>query len=190
MRRNGKNNAMEVKKMKFNAKKFSNLVHYICHQCDDVATLGATKLNKILWFSDIYAYLFLGKPSTGEKYIKRQFGPVPSHIVTTIDELVWDEKIFVRDVDYFGRNKREYISLKKPILSDLSPDEISIVNDLIGMIWDNHTAASISPRTHDRIWELAEIGEEIPYYTIFASELGEITEDDIEWANETLKKAA
>ena len=32
--------------------KFDALVHYICARCEDPTSLGATKLNKIMWYSD------------------------------------------------------------------------------------------------------------------------------------------
>jgi hypothetical protein len=65
-----------------------------------------------------------------------------------------------------------------------------MIDDILEIICTEHTAQSISDTTHDKIWELAEIGEEIPYYTIFASKLGEINEDDIKWAKNVLLKAA
>jgi len=176
--------------MRFNNQKFNNLVHYICHKCDNAEILGATKLNKILWYCDVFSYRWMGKSMTGEKYIKRQYGPVPSHIISTLNELEWDGKIATRDKEYFGHRKKEYISLKRPDISLFTSDDISMVDDIIDIICLEHTAKSISHSTHDRIWELAEIGEEIPYYTIFASELGEITEEDIKWAKGQLKKAA
>jgi hypothetical protein len=188
MPNNKKNNAREVRKMRFNENKFNNLVHYICHQCEDTATLGATKLNKVLWFSDLYSYLMFGKPITGEKYVKRQHGPVPAHILRAIEKLEYDKKIVTRDSKYFGYNKRDYVSIKKPVLSEFNADEISLVGDMIDIICANHTACSISLTSHDKIWELAEIGEEIPYNTVFASHLGEINEEDIAWAQEQLEK--
>jgi hypothetical protein len=57
------------------------------------------------------------------------------------------------------------------------PQEISIVDDVLREVCFNHTAASISLASHDDIWKLAEIGEEIPLETAIVSELAEITED-------------
>ena len=64
-----------------NAAKFKKLVHYVCSQCSgDVSKLGAVKLNKALWLSDLVAYYQLGQPITSARYVKRQFGPVPSQL--------------------------------------------------------------------------------------------------------------
>ena len=71
-----------------------------------------------------------------------------------------------------------------------SAEEISIVAKNISVICKNHTARSISKKTHDRIWKLAQVGEEIPYYAVLASNLGEINEDDIGWALNELEQSA
>ena len=172
----------------FKKDKFKTLVHYICDICD-TSQLGSTKLNKILWYSDIEYYLLKGKSITNEKYIKREFGPVPSHILEIIDELKSEKKLAVKEPEYIPDN-RKYISLQKPDLSIFTAEEIDIVVKNITEICKNHTARSISEKTHDRLWELALIGEEIPYFAIFASNLGEINEDDIEWVIKELEKTA
>ncbi len=176
--------------MSFNREKFKSLVHYIAHKSDP-AKLGKTKLNKILWYSDIVAYLQTGEAITGETYKKRQFGPVSHHILGILDELESESKIVIRSIELFGGYaKKEFISLIRPSLEGFSAEEISIVDSLLEIICENHTATSISEASHDRIWELAEIGETIPYNTVFAAHLDEIDEDDIEWAHEVLGSAA
>jgi hypothetical protein len=65
-----------------------------------------------------------------------------------------------------------------------------LIDDVIGEICFNHTATSISLASHDRIWELAEIGDELPLETIFASDLDEVTEADVKWAKDALRKTA
>ena len=53
----------------------------------------------------------------------------------------------------------------------------------------NHTATSISEETHDLIWSLAQMGEEIPYETVFASRTSEIDETDVAWIRDELTLA-
>jgi hypothetical protein len=175
--------------MKFKKEKFKNLVLYICYKCDP-QQLGSVKLNKTLWYSDLITYLSLNDPITGETYRKQQLGPVSSHILPILDELRNGEELVIRGEDYFGYEKKEYIALKKPNLSLFSADEISIVDEVIEVVCYEHTAKSISEKTHDRIWKLADIGEEIPYCTIFASRTGEIDTDDVDWAKQSLGKVA
>jgi hypothetical protein len=166
----------------YNGEKFKNLVHYVCSKCPDPRMLGATKLNKILWYSELHAFLKLEKPITGARFVKRQFGPVPTAIVPVLEELQREGALVVRDVEYFGKPKKEYISLREPELKDFNADEISIVDGVTEVICEQYTAASISELTHDDIWQMAEIGEEIPLETVFAVK-GEVTEGDIAWAD-------
>ena len=168
--------------MKFNKEKFKTLVHYICARCIDPTKLGATKLNKILWYSDITSYRFYGKSITGEIYKKHQFGPVPEHITSVIQELEKDKYIIIREGTFYSRSKKDYISLKNPDISNFTSKEISLIDEFIYTICNDHTAKSISQLTHNEIWELADIGEEIPYYAIWASSLGAVNADDIQWA--------
>ena len=167
--------------MERNFEKFKALVHYICWRCEDPTKLGAVKLNKALWRADFRAYLELGESVTGATYIKRQYGPVPSDILPALRDLKAEGKLSIRDVEYFEKDKKEFFALTRPSLSSFTAEEISLADEAIEYVTEKHTARSISAESHDRIWELARIGEEIPYYTMF-SKPAEITEDDIDWA--------
>ena len=170
----------------FERDKFKTLVHYICAQSHDPSVLGATKLNKVLWYSDVLSYLRTGTTITNETYIKQQFGPVPKHILPVMEELESEGAIAVRDVEYYGYPKREFVALNEPDISTFTPNEISIVDKILDVVCHKHTATSISMASHDAVWKLAEIGEEIPLYAVLASKLGEITESDVAWAKEKL----
>ena len=168
--------------------KLTALVHYICAACEDPSVLGGTKLNKVLWYADMNAFIERGHSITGETYVKQQFGPVAQHLLPAVKTLEDQDAIAVRQAPHYAYTKWEYVSLKQPDISMFKPEEISLVDDMIQIICHKNTAKSISRQTHDVIWELAEIGEEIPYYAVFASELGEFTKDDMEWAKREVTK--
>lgn len=174
--------------MAYNSDKFRVLVHYICWKVDDPRQLGATKLNKILWFSDVLTYLHFNTPVTGARYVKRQFGPVPVALLPIVDELRSAGKLAVRDTELFGKPKREYFALQPPDLSLFSSKEISLIDSIIQSVCERHTAASISEMTHDEAWEMAEIGEDLPFFTVFSARRGEINEDDVAWADRQIEK--
>ena len=154
------------------------LTHYVCCTCDP-DDLGATKLNKVLWYSDLKWFLEHGESITGAKYVKRQNGPMAMHFYDVIKQLVDEGAIFQRGVEYYGYPKTEYIPMKRATLSDFKPEQISLIDRIAEYVCQKNTAKSISCESHDVIWELAEIGEEIPFYAAFGAVLGEITEDDI-----------
>ena len=174
----------------FHREKMKRLVHYICWKCENPSILGSTKLNKVLWFSDVLAYLNWGRSITGETYIKRQFGPVPKHILPILDELRDEQAIVIRDSAYYGNPKRDFIALSKPDLGEFSPDEISLIDSTIERVCRRHTAKSISEITHDDIWKMAALGEEIPVSAMFSCRVGEVTPEDLSWAQQELKDRA
>lgn len=171
-------------------KKLKTLVHYVCSKCPDTTLLGATKLNKILWYADAISLETRGVSLTRETYVKRQFGPVPKHVLQVIEMLRKEGAIAVKSTPFHNYEKREFVSLTQPNISMFTPEEISLIDDVIREICFNHTARSISLASHDRIWELAEIGDELPLETVFASELDEVTETDVNWARHALSQIA
>ncbi len=176
--------------MTFNKEKFKALAHYVCARAEDPSKLGATKLNKILWYSDVISFLKWGKPITGEIYEKRQFGPMPRHIYSVLEELKFENKLAITEVEHFGRKKREYIPLVPSLTEMFSADEISLVDEMARAICDNHTATSISDSTHDDIWGMALIGEQIPYEAALVSCVGELDGQDMEWAKKEASRIA
>jgi hypothetical protein len=162
------------------------LTHYICWKAEDTSTLGATKLNKALWFADTLAYRLSGRSITGAVYVKRQFGPVPRQILPVLRELEAEGAVHIRMSQHFNRMKRDFIALKPANPAVFSEQERAVIDDVIAWVCDQHTATSISDLSHDAIWEAAEEGEEIPYFAVLAAAPGAVTAADMEWANKII----
>jgi len=171
------------------ATKLDALVHYVCAKCDNPNQLGATKLNKVLWYSDVFAFAQLGESITGAVYVKRQFGPVPKDIMAARSRLKRDGLIIERQALYHNYQQTQFLVLKRPDISMFTSDQISMVDGVIQAICLSHTATSISEISHDLVWEAAEIGEEIPMSAAaFGGSIGELDEDDIAWAQQEIDK--
>lgn len=162
---------------------YEKVVHYIIDKVkDDPSKLGSTKLNKILWFSDLLYYLESGKSITGEKYKKLQHGPVPSSILSVIRKIESDGVIARRQDSFHGYPQIQYLSLKDADISGFTGAQKNIIDEMIDVICNNHTANSISELTHNEMWNMAADNEEIPLYSVFTITPGEITSSDVEWA--------
>jgi hypothetical protein len=174
-----------------NREKLKALVHYVASRCEDPATLGSIKLNKVLWVSDLWAYVGSGVPITGAHYLTQHFGPVAPSMPAILDELQAEKKLVVRRTEAHGNPKVDYIALSRPEnISELfTADEISLVDEAIEFVCHQHTAMQISDRSHDVIWELADIGDEIPYQAMLASRLEGVTKDDVNWARKAHEAA-
>lgn len=161
--------------------KFKAMVHYIVHECrDNPGRLGAVRLNKALWFTDMISYQKDGVSVTGEKYIRREKGPVPATILATIEELVAEEKILVQEPE-FAYDSRKYISLGHPNTEMLSDDERESVRSILDFVCD-HTTNEIIGLTHGDVWAAAAEGEEMPLFATLAAVSGEITDEARDWA--------
>jgi hypothetical protein len=174
--------------MTINNEKMENLILYICKKSPSPCSLGAVKLNKILYFSDFISYLKYGKSITNEVYVRETYGPVPKNMLCFLNKLKKEKNIRIQDKKYYGKIKKEYTPLKDANITLFNDNEIKLVDEIISEITNLHTASSISKIIHNNIWELAVNREEIPYYTIFVSNLGLIEKSDMEWAKQELER--
>lgn len=162
--------------------KFKALVHFMVHELrDHPARLGAIRLNKALWYTDVVAYKTNGVSVTGESYVKRKKGPVPAHILATLRELRDEGKIVIQEPE-FQFDTRKFISLANPEVESLSVSERELAKSILDTVC-GFTANAISEMTHDTIWEAAAEGEEIPLYATLAADIGEVTDDVRTWAS-------
>jgi hypothetical protein len=169
--------------------RLDSLVHYVCARCDNPSELDATKLNKILWYSDVFAFATYGRSITGAVYVKRQFGPVPKDIRSSRARLVDSGAIFERMAMHHGYPQTQFIALSNPDISMFGPEQISLVDKVVETVCSNTTARPASRASHDGVWESAEIGEEIPMAAAaFAGNFGELDEDDLAWAKKEIDR--
>lgn len=166
--------------MKFKKEKVKELVLYICIQAGE-EKLNYIKLNKTLWKADQLAYVIMGEPITGETYIKQSFGPMANHLLSVLDELINEEKLSVRETSV----GLTYSALIDADLRNITDGELDIIDDTIEVVCDN-TSEPIN--NHDIIWQVADLGEKIPYPAAFASYSKEVTSKEIELAKERLEK--
>lgn len=166
--------------------KFEALVHFLISECENPARLGATRLNKAIWFADVASFKAYGKPVTDSKYIKRQRGPVPATILACIEKLEKEGKVAVTEPQE-NYDPRKFISLKEPDVGCLSERDIKVARHVLDVVI-NYAASELSEATHDLIWEVAEFGEEIPLVATLASTQGAITDSGTEWADREISR--
>jgi hypothetical protein len=173
--------------MQFDREKFKSVLHYVVWKAGNIEGFGATKLYKVLWFSDARAFMLLKQPITGEVYIREKFGPLPRHALSVIDELKREGAIRVTQGRFFNKEIRHFETLRKPDKT-LNEQHRQIVDYWIKHIATKHTAESISEQSHDYAWEIAKLGEEIPYHAIFANRIRDPEGDELEWAQRRAKE--
>ena len=174
--------------MQFDRDKFKALLHYVVWRGGDKDGFGATKLYKVLWFSDARSFILFGEPITGESYVREKYGPLPRHALSVIQELEDDGAIRVWNDTYFNKPIRYFHSLRTPDKLYFDTHQRQIVEYWIKHIAEDHTAVSISEESHDYAWEVAKLGEDIPYHAIFANRIRDPEGDELEWASRRAKE--
>lgn len=164
-----------LQNMRFDREKFKRLVQYVSWQAGKRDWFGATKLNKVLWFSDTRAYALTGSPITGATYIREKHGPVPKAIMPIRSELIREGAAYIVNQ---GRADK-LVSDTKPDMDVFTTTELAIVDWWIKDIAENHTATSISAYSHDYTWHVAQMGEIIPMEATFATSLRNPTNDEL-----------
>lgn len=161
--------------------KLRELILYISWMCEDDPTFGATKLNKILFFSDFRAYRLLGHSITGQEYQALEQGPAPRKLLPLRDALKREGALVIRERDFYDRRQSQTIALRSPDLSKFTPQELAIVQRVIDE-WRGRTASEMSRASHEFVgWQLADAGETIPYPTALFED-HEPTRGELEFA--------
>jgi Protein of unknown function (DUF4065) len=172
----------------FDMRKLEEAVHYICATCTASDGLGAVKLNKILYYADMINYAVSGSPITGATYVKRLRGPCPKQILPAIEYIKQTHRLETRSVSVFDLTRREFDAHGSTDLSIFTPDEIDHLNQTMRFVC-NHSAADISDASHTVVWDVADMGEELPYETFLVSYPGELDDEGLQRAADVIAKA-
>jgi hypothetical protein len=164
--------------MSLDFEKFKQAVHYVVWKAGNKPGFGAVKLNKALWFAEARVYMLFGYQMTGATYIREKYGPVPRAMMPAQKSLQ-DEGV----VEVWKDGKQTRFRTKtSPDMSQFKKEEMDALDFWIKEIAEEHTAESISEKSHDYAWEIAKMGEEIPLYALLTTRMRDPKEDELEWA--------
>lgn len=166
--------------MQFDREKLKALVLYACSKCDP-SQLGATKLHKILYFSDMLAFANTGSPITGAVYRKRPHGPTCDALLTVLQDMKNEGQISINVENYYGFWKKEYLPLIPADPTRFSEPERSLIDEVIAFVCQR-SARAISEFSHNRAWDMAEFGEELPYASAFYMLPTQVSQEALDWA--------
>ena len=180
----------KVADWKEDERKFKELILYISEKCASHVKFGATKLNKILFYSDFNAVLRLGRPITGAEYQKLEHGPAPRRFIPIQQEMQAGGELAIQPKRLWsGKTQHRPVNLRTPDLSCFTAEEIALVDEVIEALRDM-TADEVSQASHTELgWEAASYGENIPYETAFIDTRFP-NEKDIERSKKILKEQA
>jgi Antitoxin SocA-like, Panacea domain len=147
------------------------LILYISRKCASDPKFGAIKLNKLLYFSDFWAFGRCGKAITEVDYQHIANGPAPRRLRPVRDEMVDKGDLALQHVLLkSGNTQTRTIALRKPDLSEFTAEQIALIDEVIDIFWNND-AESMSHESHADVgWKMTKMNETIPYGSIFLSD--------------------
>lgn len=146
----------------FDRDKFRELMLYVAKQSEDDPRFGSVKLNKVLYYADMRAYLELGASITGATYQHLSEGPAPTALVPVRREMIADGEGEMESRRYLTRTQMRFVAKRDPNPGLFSSDEIAIVDDVIRELWE-FDAGGVSKLSHQEWgWRLTDTSETIP----------------------------
>lgn len=122
---------MKMVNEKVNYKKYSNSILYFLKYCN-TSFLGATKLNKLLYYLDFISYRDRGKSITGDLYVHKDFGPVPDTVDNVLVKMKEKGDLSI-DVEPWKDNVvYKFKNLDEPDLSAFDKYELSLLEKICG----------------------------------------------------------
>lgn len=161
---------METYNPIFEAAKFKELMLYVAERSVEDPMFGATKLNKILFFSDFLCFGLAGHSITGASYQRLRNGPSPIQLPAMAREIEMANEGYFVERPYFNLKQRRLIPKRPANRLRFSGEELDLINDVITNL-ERSNATDVSNLSHlrSRAWQVAEEGETIPYTAVFLS---------------------
>lgn len=157
-------------KVEFKREKFIELLLYFSQRgITERLVIGSTRLNKLLFFTDMRTYAELGEPITGARYQRLEFGPAARAMLPVRGELVDSG-----EAEFEDRGPEDLADVvvprRAPNLDLFSEDELRIANEVFEEL-RQFNAREVSDYAHLKSagWNVMEDNEDIPYEFAFVS---------------------
>lgn len=162
------------------------MILYVARATEGDPRCGATKLNKILFYADFWAYRKLGRSISGQEYQKLEYGPAPRRIKPTVRAMESERECVWAEREYHGFPLDKLVALRDPEISVFAAEEIDILRNVVDELWELN-ATEVSDLSHRFVgWKAAGHGETIPYETVFVGEPRPLTADELRWAHQVI----
>ncbi len=145
--------------------KFKNAILYFVRYCN-TKDLGATKLNKLMYYLDFLHHRDFKVSVTGDYYINNKYGPVPNSIKPIISSLKRSGKLVVIKQILDGQDcvtKKEYTGKENPDMSFFNKEE---KKTLMGVCkkFKGYSTKEIVAQTHlEAPWFYSKKGDKINF---------------------------
>lgn len=159
------------------------VAHYVIARHAGPA-MGATKLNKVLWFADCEFFRRHGVTITGETaYVRKPNGPCSPRLEGVLKDLNASGLIHEEPVmTMIGKPRRQMYSTGNPDVSMFSGEEVDVLNEVAKEI-AALSAQEASDLSHDDLWREADPNTLLPVAAGAVRSAG-LSPEDAAWARE------
>lgn len=148
------------------------LIELIIFMCSFGGTLK-TKLNKLLFYSDFYAFKESTRSMTGLQYVHLPYGPVPDNFDFVYAQLIKEGVLCKEEISYpngyFGEN---YVSNRDVDLTMFNENEKSIL-ELVQAKFQNYSSKEITDYSHEEMAYKETVLSEVISYK-FSEDLSDL----------------
>lgn len=143
--------------------KFTEMVLFVAGRLRDDRVGGASKLARVLYFSDFAHVRRHGRPITGAPYVRAGAGPTPSELRAVRDRLVAEGLAEIVIEDFLGYETRRLVAVGEIACTVLSDPELVTINGVLDNL-AGLTGKQIDDLTQGEPgWRCTADGDVIPY---------------------------
>ena len=158
-----KNQTRTMPEIRPSEEKVKELIVLLSEMSEGDEYFGATKLNKLLFFTDFLTYILYGKPVSGYTYQARPEGPMLKDFYKMRDKMADAKDIVVAKRNFGGFPQHKTLALRNADISKFSVEEMNTISHVVAE-FRGMSASQISTLSHEFLgWQAVDIGEEIPY---------------------------
>lgn len=143
--------------------KFAELLVYIASRVGNDPTNGDTKLNKLLYFSDVTAYRRTGQPISGARYQHQTYGPIAVPLIPVREELTGTRLDVAEQELPTGGTQRRTKALDDPDTAVFTEDEIEIIDEVIERFRDCRAKEMADFAHGEPAWIITQDGDDMSY---------------------------
>jgi len=145
-------------------------VLYVCEKSRADTRFGKTKLNKLLWFADVAAFLELEKSITRTEYQKLEHGPAPRAMKPVLSTLIESGELREQVLPVVDFARVPLVPQRPANTALFSGRELELLDEKIKEHWGKN-ARNMRALSHEEIgWRAARMGETIPLETAFITD--------------------
>lgn len=149
--------------VRYDETKFIELLLHVAKRLKGDRAGGATKLNKVLFFTEFTHVRRYGAVISGCEFQKLEHGPAPRQLVPVRKRLVASGAAEMCAEDFLGREQHRLIPLRPADLTVFTEEERETIEDVLSQL-SGLNGHQLSELSHDEPgWRLTELGETIPY---------------------------